>query len=114
MVRVHPGSLKKGMKMRYLILAIFAFSLATSAECADVIYITGPMGDVAAKEASMQADRGRMGHIFGCPKGASFAGVGMGSGSRPSTCTPRRPMTLVGDAVARGANGRYYRSRYWK
>lgn len=69
----------------------------------------------AQREANLQASRGRMGHLMGCSPNARFSGVGMSSNpNNVPTCTPRRRMTLIGDATARGRNGMYYRSRHWR
>jgi hypothetical protein len=85
-----------------------------STSTTQVIWARGPLGHVAAEEATLQAKRGRIGHIFGCPSGARFAGVGMSSSSpNAPTCEPRGPMELIGDAVVKGPRG-YFRSRYWK
>lgn len=66
------------------------------------------------RQANEQARRGRMGHLLPMRSGARFEGVGMSSNpNNVPTCTPRRGMRLVGDATARGRNGRYYRCRQW-
>lgn len=68
----------------------------------------------AQREANLMARLGRMGHLLGVAPGARFSGVGYGPTPNCNTCTPRRRMTLVADAVARGRNGYYYRSRHWR
>ena len=68
----------------------------------------------AQREANLMASRLRMGHLLGVAPGARFSGVGMGLTPNCRTCTPRRGMTLIADAVARGRNGYYYRSRHWR
>lgn len=67
----------------------------------------------AEAEARVMASRGYKGHIQGTVPGVNFCGVGWSSGSTPSTCTPSSPMTLVADAITRGADG-WYRVRYWR
>lgn len=68
----------------------------------------------AQREANLMARTGRMGHLLGVAPGARFSGVGYGPTRNCNTCTPRSRMTLVADAVARGRNGYYYRSRHWR
>jgi len=54
------------------------------------------------------------GHPSGNMPGASFTGTGYSSSPyNVPTCTPKRPMTLAGDATVPGANGLYYRTRAW-
>jgi hypothetical protein len=68
----------------------------------------------AQAQANEQARRGRMGHLLPMRVG-SFEGVGMSSSpNNIPTCTPRRRMTLIGDARAQGRNGRWYRCRIWQ
>lgn len=68
----------------------------------------------AQAEAQMMASRRFKGHVRGTIPGVRFCGVGWSSSSRNApTCTPRSGMTLVADAVARGADG-WYRVRYWR
>jgi hypothetical protein len=67
----------------------------------------------AESEARAMAARRFKGHIQGTQPGVNFCGVGWSSHSTPSTCTPSRPMTLVADAIVRGADG-FYRVRYWR
>ncbi|MCA9132768.1 MAG: hypothetical protein KDA45_06425 [Planctomycetales bacterium] len=68
----------------------------------------------AQAEAQQMASRNYKGHVQGTVPGVSFCGVGWSSSSRNApTCTPSSPMTLVADAVARGADG-WYRVRYWR
>lgn len=58
--------------------------------------------------------RGHVGTHLGMG-GAAFEGCGMSSSSPHNvpTCTPRRPMRLVGDATARGPDG-WHRVRLWQ
>jgi len=65
----------------------------------------------AQAEANYMASRGIRGHVWGCI--GNFEGVGWSSGGMPSTCTPRRRMRLVADAIARGRGG-VYRVRAWR
>jgi hypothetical protein len=67
----------------------------------------------AQQEANLMASRLQMGHLMGLAPGCSFAGVGMGGSPNCGTCTPRYRMRLMGDAVAQGRNGMFYRSRQW-
>lgn len=68
----------------------------------------------AQSEAQTMASRGYKGHVRGTVPGVNFCGVGWSSStSNAPTCTPSRGMTLVADAVARGADG-WYRVRYWR
>lgn len=68
----------------------------------------------AQAEAQMMASRRYKGHVRGTVPGVRFSGVGWSSsGPNASTCTPGSGMTLVADAVARGADG-WYRVRYWR
>ena len=68
----------------------------------------------AQAEANAMASRGYKGHIQGTLPGVRFCGVGWSSSSANApTCTPGSGMTLVADAVARGADG-WYRVRYWR
>lgn len=68
----------------------------------------------AQAEAEMMAQRRYKGHVRGTIPGVNFCGVGWSSSSSNApTCTPSRGMTLVADAVARGADG-WYRVRYWR
>jgi hypothetical protein len=70
----------------------------------------------AKREANLMARRGRMGHFLGCAPGARFCGVGYGTTPNCRTCQPSRRsrMTLIADAVTRGRDGYYYRSRHWR
>ncbi len=66
----------------------------------------------ALREARLMAARNIRGHV-GRTLGR-FEGCGWSSGSpEPPTCTPRRGMTLVADAIARGPRG-WYRVRAWE
>lgn len=68
----------------------------------------------AQSEAQAMASRNFKGHVQGTVPGVSFCGVGWSSSSANApTCTPGSNMTLVADAVARGADG-WYRVRYWR
>lgn len=68
----------------------------------------------AQAEAQQMASRNFKGHVRGTIAGVNFCGVGWSSSSANApTCTPSRAMTLVADAVARGADG-WYRVRYWR
>lgn len=68
----------------------------------------------AQAEAQAMASRNFKGHIQGTVPGVGFCGVGWSSSSSNApTCTPSNGMTLVADAVARGADG-WYRVRYWR
>ena len=68
----------------------------------------------AQSEAAAMASRGYKGHVRGTISGVRFCGVGWSSSSSNApTCTPGGGMTLVADAVARGADG-WYRVRYWR
>lgn len=68
----------------------------------------------AQAEAQRMASRMYKGHVQGTVPGVRFSGVGWSSSSsNASTCTPGGGMTLVADAVARGADG-WYRVRYWR
>lgn len=47
--------------------------------------------------------------------GGRFAGTGWTTGGgMPGTCTPRRGMQLIADAVARAVDGTIYRCRIWR
>ncbi|MCC7334912.1 MAG: hypothetical protein IT422_07440 [Pirellulaceae bacterium] len=68
----------------------------------------------AQAEAQTMASRNYKGHVQGTVPGVGFCGVGWSSSSSNApTCTPSGGMTLVADAVARGADG-WYRVRYWR
>jgi hypothetical protein len=68
----------------------------------------------AQAEAQQMASRQFKGHVQGTVSGVRFSGVGWSSSSANApTCTPSSGMTLVADAVARGADG-WYRVRYWR
>ncbi len=68
----------------------------------------------AQAEAQAMASRNYKGHVQGTVPGVSFCGVGWSSSSSNApTCTPNNGMSLVADAVARGADG-WYRVRYWR
>jgi len=68
----------------------------------------------ALREATIQAQRGRVGHFLGCAPGATFSGVGNSfSANQPNHCTTRRG-TLVARAVVRGSDGRYYWSAHYR
>lgn len=68
----------------------------------------------AQAEAQTMASRQYKGHVQGTVGGVRFSGVGWSSSSpNAATCTPGNGMTLVADAVARGADG-WYRVRYWR
>lgn len=63
-------------------------------------------------EADYMATNGITGHVGSCI--GRFEGVGYGSSSNCSTCTPSSPMNCTGDASARGRNGMWYRVRSWR
>lgn len=63
-------------------------------------------------EANYMAARNIRKHVG--PTIGRFEGIGWGSSPNCRTCTPRRGMTLTGDAVARTANGMYVRVRSWR
>ena len=65
----------------------------------------------AQAEANYMASRNIKGHVWGCI--GTFEGVGWSSSGTPSTCTPRRRMRLVADAIARGRGG-VFRVRAWR
>ncbi|MEO8268964.1 MAG: hypothetical protein ABI557_04530 [Aureliella sp.] len=68
----------------------------------------------AQTEAQTMASRNYKGHVQGTVPGVGFCGVGWSSSSSNApTCTPSNGMSLVADAVARGADG-WYRVRYWR
>ncbi|MCA9182327.1 MAG: hypothetical protein KDA51_12765 [Planctomycetales bacterium] len=68
----------------------------------------------AQAEAQTMASRNYKGHVRGTVPGVGFCGVGWSSSSSNApTCTPSGGMSLVADAVARGADG-WYRVRYWR
>ncbi len=68
----------------------------------------------AQAEAQAMAGRRYKGHVQGTIAGVGFCGVGWSSSSpNAPTCTPSGGMSLVADAVARGADG-WYRVRYWR
>lgn len=68
----------------------------------------------AQAEAQAMASRNHKGHVQGTVPGVGFCGVGWSSSSSNApTCTPSSGMSLVADAVARGADG-WYRVRYWR
>lgn len=68
----------------------------------------------AEAEAQAMAARNYKGHVQGTVPGVGFCGVGWSSSSSNApTCTPSGGMSLVADAVARGADG-WYRVRYWR
>ena len=64
-------------------------------------------------EANYMAARGIRGHVWGCI--GNFEGCGWTSNPNgtPGTCTPRRRMTLTGDAIARSHHGAF-RVRSWR
>lgn len=62
-------------------------------------------------QARFRAARGISGHVGRCV--GSFEGVGWASHTVPSTCVPRRRMTLTGDATFRSRFG-FFRVRSWR
>lgn len=83
-------------------------------------FSTSPAQNWAVQEAFRLARGGTSyyrrtgGHPGGaCPYG-NFTGTGWSSGGRPGTCTPRRPMRLVGDATVRDRSGVRFRVRVWR
>lgn len=63
-------------------------------------------------EADYMARYNVRGHVFS--NIGNFEGVGYGASRNAPTCQPKRFMRLTGDAVARSANGTYYRVRSWR
>lgn len=67
----------------------------------------------AQREADLQAQRGRVGHLLGTAPGCRASGVGSsGSTSSPNHCTFNR--TLVARAYAIGRNGKVYWSAHYR
>lgn len=94
-----------------------AVSIVPASPCSSGVSVNVAVGSGyqawAAREAQLQAQRGRSGHVQGLPAGAAFAGVGMASvGMTVPTCTPRVRMRLAGDATS-CSGGRCYRARVW-
>lgn len=67
----------------------------------------------AQREADLQAQRGRVGHLLGIAPGCRASGVGSSSSTNsPNHCTFNR--TLVARAFAIGRNGKVYWSAHYR
>lgn len=72
----------------------------------------------AEREAEMMAERGVCAHLLGVAPAAKFSGVGRSTHPRPKTCLPWEHGSgarhEIADAIVRGSDGFFYRSRHWK
>lgn len=112
-----------GKRLGLAAMVLFAFAGSVSAQtvcpqCGQVHAVNRVTSNSfqaqAQAEAQRMASRRYKGHVQGTVSGVRFSGVGWSSSSpNAPTCTPGGGMSLVADAVARGADG-WYRVRYWR